>query len=147
MSEEFKNEKRNDSEPPFPKEMSTADFIQAMDEIRTLHKKQTQERHAANSAQQKAVGILSLEQIKISDRMAILAETILTQEHRMGSLEKKLDVVLVLAEKNVTTGEVAADKAETAAKTGGKTLVEQRVAIAGALGTVLVYLIDHFTRH
>jgi uncharacterized protein YaaQ len=147
MSEELKNEK-DESNSPFGNSMTTAEFTKAMDAILAVHeKRRAEERHKANSAQQKAVGILSLEQLKISDRITELATAQGNQEKRLGVMETKLDTVIQLAKSNGQKTEEAAVKSDAAAKTSGKTFYEQRVAIVGALGTLVWYIVEYFNKH
>ena len=143
MSDDLRNEQDKHSAPPFPlpPAITTAEFTKAMDAIFVTHeKKRAEERHRANSATQKAVGMISLEQIKLTDRLQDLAIVQAAQEKRLGTMEAKLDTVISLAKYN-------GEKAETAAKTSGKTFYEQRVAILGALGTLIWYVVDYFHKH
>lgn len=154
MSDEIKNENDRASEPSFakgPDSIPTAVFVKAMEEMRGLHQKQSEERHKANSAQQKTVGMISLEQLKLSDRMQVLADTQVDQGTRMAGLEAKLDVVISLTKSNgadaVAAAVAAGNKSNVAAKTAVKTLLEQRLAIGGAIVTLGWYAIEYFMKH
>lgn len=150
MSDEIRNENDRASEPPFakgPDSIPTAVFVRAMEEMRGLHQKQSEERHKANSAQQKTVGMISLEQLKLSDRMQVLAEAQLAQENKMERLEDKLDVVISLTKSNGAAALSAENKSSVAAKSSVKTLLEQRLAIGGAIVTLAWYAIEYFTKH
>jgi hypothetical protein len=141
MSDDLKNENDRQSDPPFPEAISTAAMTKMMEQIFEVHeKKRADERHRANSATQKAVGIISLEQVKLADRLRELAEVQTAQARRLGTMEAKLDTVIEMTKDS-------GQKAETAAKTSGKTFVEQRVAIFGALGTLVWYAIEYFSKH
>lgn len=141
MSDDLRHESDKQSDPPFPNVVTTAELTRAMDAIFAMHeKKRAEERHRANSAQQKAVGIISLEQLKLTDKLQDLTIIQASQEKRLGTMETKLDTVISLAKYN-------GEKAETAAKTSGKTFYEQRVAILGALGTLIWYVVEYFNKH
>lgn len=149
MSDEIRTDKDRSSEHPFkpvPDSIPTAVFVRAMDEMRALHQKQSEERHKANSAQQKTVGMISLEQLKLSDRMQALAAAQVNHEEKLQRLETKLDTVIELAQANGSSSLTAASKAEAAAVISKKTYRDQLLAIGGAVATILFYLVDHFAK-
>lgn len=148
MPDDPKTEKPEDSTPPFVGQpVSTPDFVQAMRDIITVHEAaRKRERHDANSAQQHAIGIISKEQLFLASRMTDLAETQRAQETKLGNMDAKIDTVISLAKSNGVTATEAAIKSEAAAKTSGKTFVEQRAAIITALGTVAYFVFEYLTK-
>jgi len=146
MSDDLKNEKDRESASPFPP-TSTEEFTKAMRAIVREHEEQRRkERHDANSAQQKAVGIISQEQLILSGKVQEIAETQRVQEEAIRSLDRKIDGLLEIAVSNGKTTVNAAVKAEAAAKTSKSTFLEQRAIIVTGLGTAAYWLIEYFLK-